>query len=827
VFLISLLLCANSARILADEGEKLATLGIADPGKPVELLLLSNAEQETLVGPTNRMQLLVSASYDSGQTRDWTSRVRYAVEPAGIVEVQQDGLVTPLADGSAVIHVSADGLSAKMPIAVERFANPPQVNFGNEIVPIFTKMSCNSGGCHGKSGGQNGFALSLLGFEPQQDYSYIVKEARGRRVFPAAPEKSLLLAKATGFVPHGGGARIHTDSDEYRLLRLWIEQGMPYGQPEDPTLVSVEVLPKSRTMELTGQQQLKVIAHYSDGAQRDVTRQARYTANNTDMAEVSEMGRVSLTGSPGVVAVMVRYQGQVDAFLASIPLGAPVNQLPAEVNLVDKHVFAKLRELGLPPSDVCDDSTFLRRVTIDICGRLPTLAETTAFLEDGQGDKRAKLIERLLASDDYASYFAQKWTAILRNKATQNQPREGNFLFHDWVRRSLADNLPYDQFVTQLITASGDVRINPAVNWHLKLGDVDQRVEDTAQVFLGQRIQCAKCHHHPYEKWGQDDYWGLAAFYTNLKQKRNGQIVSERRVAQARNPNSQKMIVPTGLDSQPLELAVEVDPRLKLAAWMTAPENPFFARSLANRYWKHFMGRGIVEPEDDMRATNPPSNPQLLDALAADFVAAGFDLKHLVRTICNSSTYQLSSVPNDYNQKDTQSFSKFSPRRLPAEVMLNGLDQFLGSETSFQNLPKGTRATEIPDHGAVVNLFLDTFGRPEGSSACECERDGEMSMAQCLHLLNSDEMYNKLQSGRSNQFAMIQPPEAGQTVDVPAEDAVKIEEIYLRAFSRPPTQSEVETMQSFLQRAEPANRKAAFEDILWTITNTKEFMFNH
>ena len=792
--------------------------GIADPGKPVNLVLLAGEEsQATLVGPTNRLQLIATATYDSGQLRDWTHQVQYQVEPTGVVAVDQSGLVNPLADGTAVITaVGSDNLSAAAQVTVEHFADPPRVNFGNEIVPIFTKLGCNGGGCHGKSGGQNGFALSLLGFEPQDDYAYIVKESRGRRVFPASPDNSLLLRKAAGISPHGGGQRMQLDSDEYRLMRLWVEQGMPFGSKEDPVLTSVEVVPSERILPLDGKQQLKVIARYSDGQIRDVTRQAQYTTNNTELASVSEPGLVQLLGKPGVVAIMVRYQGQVDAFLATIPMGAAVDQLPPEKSFVDTLVFKKLKQLGLPPSDVCDDSTFLRRVTIDIVGRIPTLEETDAFLSSPDPAKRARFVDQLLDSDDYADYFAQKWTAILRNKVEQNQDRSGNFLFHDWVRQSLFENLPYDQFVTRLITASGDVRGNPAVNWHSKLKSVDERVEDTAQVFLGQRIQCAKCHHHPYEKWGQDDYWGLAAFYSNIREKRGSEIFAERRLAQARNPKTQQMVLPTALDANPSDIVAETDARLVLAEWMTRPENPFFARSLANRYWKHFMGIGIVEPEDDMRATNPPTNPELLDALAQSFVDSKFDMKQLIRTICNSSTYQLSSIPNEFNQSDRQSFSKFAPRRLPAEVLLDGMDSLLGTTTNFQNLPQGTRATQIPDHGGVSNFFLDAFGRPAGSSACECERTSEMSMAQSLQMLNSDDIYNKLNSSRATEFAQT-----------PDGDVDKITEIYLRAFSRLPTGNELQAMMTYVSRAEPNKRKDVFEDVLWTIVNTKEFMFNH
>ena len=774
-----------------------------------------------IVGRTSRLQLIVTARFDSGQLRDRTHHVQYSAEPKGIIDISAAGMVAPLADGTVTITAAdSSGHKGSTQLTVQQFANPPRINFANQVVPIFTKLGCNGGGCHGKSGGQNGFQLSLLGFEAEDDYGYLVKEARGRRIFPAAPDRSLLLQKAVGSVPHGGGPRLKTDSDEYRLLRLWIEQGMPYGTDEDPVLERISVWPKSRKMPRDGRQQLKVVAHFSDGSARDVTRQAQFTPNNTELADASEEGHVEMKGRPGVVAVMVRDQGQVDAFLATVPLGAPIDGLPPERSFIDKHVFAQLIELGLPPSPVCDDATYLRRVTVDIAGRLPTPEETRKFLSDTSPQKRAALVDRLLDSNEYADYFAQKWASILRNRVQQNVPRNGNILFHDWLRSRLKENMPYDQLVTQIITASGDVRNNPAVNWHRHLKSMDEKVEDTAQVFLGQRIQCAKCHHHPFEKWGQSDYWGLAAFYSNVREKSGQRVYVQRGTSQAQNPKTKQMLPPTRLGGEPYELTSDDDARLALAEWMTASDNPYFARTLVNRYWKHFLGVGIVDPEDDMRATNPPTNPALLDALADHFTDVRFDLKALIRTICGSSTYQLSSVPNQYNVSDRQSFSKFYPRRLPAEVILDGIDQLMGTTTRFSGLPNGTRATQIPDHGAVNNFFLDAFGRPGGASASECERSGDRSMSISLQLLNSDDVYNKLSGSRAREMASDETRDA----------AAKVSELYLRAFSRLPKDSELKPLLDHI-RAISENDKSqkhdAYEDILWTLMNTKEFLFNH
>lgn len=782
----------------------------------VKLVIAPGQSKAELVGPNERIQVLTLAQLADGKTIDLTRKAKYTVKPAGVISIDDSGRIKPLSNGQVEIMAETDSGTAISSLTVRDFDAPPPLNFANDIVPIFTKFACNSGGCHGKSGGQNGFALSLLGFEPDDDYQYVVKESRGRRVFPASPEKSLLIQKAIGEVPHGGGARIKKDSYEHRLLRQWVQQGMPFGEASDPVLMEVSVYPNKAKVNLTAEQQLKVIARYSDGSAKDVTNQAQFEPNNTELASADESGLVKTKGVAGTVAVMVRFQDKAAAFLATVPLGQKVVSLPAEQTVVDTHVFRNLKELGLPPSRISTDSTFIRRVTLDIAGRLPTMEEAESFIQNHDPEKRSKLVDALLESDDYANYFAQKWTSILRNKVVNNEPRGGNFLFHDWIRENLAQNKPYDQWVSELITASGDVRMNPAVNWHLKFQKMEERAEDTAQIFLGQRIQCAKCHHHPYEKWSQEDYWRFAAFYSNLSQKTGRRVYTKPGVARARNTKDLKMVTAAGLGDQDLG-EFKGDARIELAKWMTSEQNPFFAKMLVNRYWKHFMGVGIVEPEDDLRGTNPPSNPELLAALEKQFVQSGFDMKHLIRSICNSSTYQLSAYPNEFNHGDRQSFSKFNPRRLPAEVMLDSIDAFLGSESRFRGLPVGTKATRIPDHGMANNSFLDTFGRPAGASACECERSGEITMAQCLQLLNSDEMHSKLGSSFVSQIAR----------DPTLVQKEKIRKLHLMAFAREPKQKEYDIYLAYLKATETGAEVQGFQDIMWTIINTKEFLFNH
>ncbi|MEQ8785056.1 MAG: DUF1549 and DUF1553 domain-containing protein [Pirellulaceae bacterium] len=771
-------------------------------------------------GPNDRAQLVVAGKYSSGQTHDLTHQVAYSVQPAGVVQVARDGFVTPLADGEAVITAkAASGQTVSTPCRVEQFDSPRPINFGNEIVPIFTKLGCNSGGCHGKSGGQNGFRLSLLGFYPSEDYEWLVKEHRARRIFPAAPQFSLLLTKPMNKLPHGGGRRLDEDSYEHELLVRWIEQGMPYGSDDDPTVERIEVLPRQRAMNRDSRQQLQVVAHYSDGTTRDVTRLSGYESNDTEMAESTTSGLVSVFDRPGDTAVMVRFQGQVDVFRASIPLGVPIAKLPPAKNFVDTLVFAKLKNLGIPPSPLCDDATFVRRAFVDITGSLPTAEQARSFVESKAPNKRDELIDLLVDSPGYGDYFGAKWTMVLRNRRVQNNTAV-SFRFHDFVRRSIQRNVPYDQFVRSILAASGDVESNPAASWYTQVNTSTAQLEDAAQLFLGMRIQCARCHHHPFERWSQNDYYGFEAFFSqvglrdNAKGLDDGEVYHKGGEAQSTNPRSNEKLRPAGLGGEPLDVPAYEDPRHALVDWMADPENPFFARALVNRYWKHFFGRGIVDPEDDMRVTNPPTNPELLDALAQNFIDSKYDLKQLVRTICRSSTYQLSSEPNEYNAADKLNFSSFYPRRMNAEPLYDAINQVAGTNVNFSGMPQGTKAVQLPDSG-FNDYFLTVFGKPQAESACECERSSEANLAQSLHLLNSTDIQGKLASGAGRCQTLANQAER-------AEEE-KITEIYYAALSRPPREAELKLMLEYVSRR--PNKRQAYEDILWAIFNTKEFLF--
>ena len=792
----------------------------------IELSPLGEGEMIAIRSRDARQQLIVTATDEGGKQTDVTRDAAWVVSDPGVLLIDSTGMAIPSADGDITVTATVGDKNATVHVTVSGFAEPLPISFQNQIVPIFTKLGCNGGGCHGKSGGQNGFKLSLLGFYPADDFEFLRKESRGRRIFPAIPGESLLLMKAIGRSPHGGGKRMETSSNEYNLLVQWIEQGMPYGADTDPYVVGIRCVPETRTMTQKSQQQIAVIATYSDGTSEDVTRMALFEPNEAEMAECSTTGLVSTLDLSGQVAIMARYQGQVATFRATVPLGADTSKMPEPVNLVDTAVFGKLKQLGIPASEICDDSTFLRRVSLDIAGTLPSDEEVRTFLSDAAADKRDRLIDRLLDSAAYADQFANKWNFVLRNHKENGEDTPGTMLFHQWLWDKMYDNTPYDQFVREIVTASGDPQINPAVTWYRDVDSTEEQVEDTAQLFLGLRIQCARCHHHPFEKWSQDDYYGMAAFYGQVGKKtipnasaalRDRRVFHNEGVATASNPRSGKALKPTGLGTPAYDIPADSDPRVKLADWMSDPQNPFFAKSLVNRYWKHFFSRGIVEPEDDMRATNPPSNPELLDALASHFIQSGFDLKDLVRTICRSRTYQLSALPNEFNGNDKQNFSRYYPRRLSAEVLYDAFHQVTDTAEGFGGMPAGTKALQLTD-ASNSTYFLQVFGQPKGDTACECERSMDANLAQSLHLLNGKEIQDKISrdGARTARFAA--------ETERANEDRVK--ELYRWVFAREPNVEELEIATGYIKSHE-ANVRGGYEDIVWALINTKEFQFNH
>ncbi|MFN4903793.1 MAG: DUF1549 and DUF1553 domain-containing protein [Planctomycetota bacterium] len=695
-------------------------------------------------------------------------------------------------------------------------------DFENEIQPLLTRYGCNSGGCHGKASGQNGFKLSLFGFDSQADYEEIVDRARGRRVNVATPEQSLLLLKSIGAVPHGGGTRFAPTSQAYEVLRQWISDGVPPASPTAPRLLAIRIEPSDRSLGSGDQVNLRVMASYSDQQERDVTKHSAFASNLDVVASVSEEGVVTAGKESGEATVMARFMGQVAVFTAILPHGIPLAQIdnfPAR-NYIDELTIAKWKKLGLTPTPVCDDSTFIRRVTLDANGRLPTAKEVREFLADQNPNKRAEWIDRLLDAPEYASYFALRWGSVLRNSNLAGAD-QASYAFHNWLKDMLARNRPYDEFVRGIIAASGEWQDAPAINWYWQSRDdqLHQVTADTAQVFLGQRLQCARCHHHPYEKWSQDDYYGLAGFFTRLGRKSFGQpppyFASPTATTGEKNPRTGKVPDPRYLSGEAAVFSAEEDPRHGLVDWMAKPENPFFAKSLVNRLWGHFFGRGLVHEVDDMRATNPASNPQLLDALAKDFIDHQFDMQHICRVMLNSSVYQLGSEPTEGNQKDRQNFARYYGRRMIAEVFLDSVDQATGTKTKFNGVASSARAVDLP-HENFGSHFLDTFDRPRRVTGCECERSSGATLAQVLTLANSDEIESKIGDAQGVITRLLKDQRSFDEI---------VDELYLGSLSRFPTSDERIKTKYFVDAVE--NKTEAYQDLLWTLLNSREFMFNH
>jgi len=783
----------------------------------------------TLFNSDQTVQLLVTAEMSDGTQRDVTHSAAYAFDKkaAGIATIQK-GRVFPKADGSAILKVTYQDAKKKRTtgsakITVQAHSNSRNLNFVNDVVPILTKAGCNAGACHGKSTGQNGFSLSLLGFEPDLDYDALVKEGRGRRVFPASPEHSLLLRKATNQTVHGGGKKLDPQAPEYAMLRRWIEQGMPRGKAEDPKAARIEVFPRERMLVGTNEQQLRVVAHFTDNSTQDVTTQAEYKSQQPDILKIDATGLANTLERTGEGAIMVRYMGLVDVAKISVPYnrGIPESAYAGfkAKNAVDEHMLTKWHKLGIAPSAGCSDEEFIRRAFLDAIGTLPKADEVREFLADASADKRDKLVDKILERPEYGDFWGNLWGDLLRNKREGEEQKRGTFAFSAWIRNCFATNMPYDQFARAILTAQGEVGDNPAVNWYRHVRNQTHLVNDTSQLFLGTRVSCANCHHHPYEKMSQDDYWGFAAFFQRVGKKQGDvpadQAVFVQKTGETKQPRSGKTMKPKGLNGPEYDYVRGEDPRIKLVDWMTQPDNPYFSKAIVNRMFGHIMGLGLVNAVDDIRVTNPPSNPALLDALAKDFVEHKFDLKHLLRTIMKSQTYSLSAEPSQYNASDRQNYARYRPKRLSAEALLDAVCSVTGTPEKFPGLPLGTRAIELPDQ-AVSSYFLNAFGRSERESPCECDRSYAPNLAQVLHLMNSSEIQGKLSDGKGSIAELLKDKKSNDEI---------IENLYLRSFARKPKPGELKDAVASITAA--PDRKAAIEDFCWMLLNSKEFMFNH
>ncbi len=776
-----------------------------------------------LTGPRQQMHFVVTGHYADGSLQDLTRAAQFTTSNANVVMVE-NSVAMPKGNGDAEIVVMAGGQEAKVPVTVTGQSQTEPVSFEYGTLVALSKQGCNAGACHGSPSGKGGFRLSLRAFDPAVDKITLIREDFGRRTNPLNPDASLLLSKPMMKVPHGGGMKLKRGDAAYQVLHDWIAEGCRLDPAGAPRCVKLEVYPPSgRVLKRPAHtQQICVLAHFSDGSIRDVTPLAVYSSSDEEVATVTADG-LAIGHDRGEAAIVVRYLEFIDTtfitFVKDIE-GFAWNDPPAS-NYIDELVNAKLNQLKFLPAELCTDEEFIRRVYLDVIGLLPTVAESQAFLADPAPDKRAKLIDALLDRPEYAKFWTLKWGDLLRLTSTQ-VGSEGVYKYHRWVQRAIAENMPYDQFARELLTASGSTLTNPPANFYRTAADVNDCVESISQVFLGARLQCAKCHNHPFERWTQDNYYGMAAFFNRVQKKKSTRpddmfvyLARSGEVTQPRTGQQMKPWLPLAGSVEPI---ADQDRREMFADWLTKPDNPFFAKIEANRIWSHLLGRGIVDPPDDFRESNPPSNAALLDALAKDFVDQGFDRKHMIHTILNSRTYQASSRASDFNKDDANGkyFSHYQPRLLGAEQLLDAICHVTEVDEKFGSLPAGTRATQLPSPDLAKNDFLKIFGQPERQTVCACERSTESNLGQALQLYNGPLIHEKLRNA-NNRFRRLLT--AGKSNDQ------VVCELYMAALSRQPGDAELEAARRHIESKE--DRLQALEDVCWAIVNMNEFLFQH
>ena len=797
--------------------------------QPVDLRVYP--ETIALTGARDSQTIIAQAVSADGLTFGVTEELKLEIADDSIATID-NARVFPQSDGTTELTVTYGEFTKTIPITVADSKSDPDLSFQLDVMPVFSKTGCNAGSCHGAARGKDGFRLSLFGYDPKGDYYRLTREMLGRRIDVALPDNCLLTNKATNRVAHSGGKLFTTDSEYYAVLKRWLEEGAKFDGEEVATVTSIDLRPRNGLLNGSGAtQQLNVTANYSDGTTRDVTSLAYFSTSNSDTVAVSPAGHV--TGqNQGEAFVMARFDTHtVGSDFITLPRDLKFENLDSlypENNVIDKHVNAKLKKLRISPSELCSDREFIRRVSIDICGQLPTVEKVSAFVISDDANKRTVLIDRLLDQDAFLDIWVMKWAELLQIRTSKTIDAKAAFLYFQWLQNKFYDETPLNEIVVELMSATGSTFDNPATNFY----EVDRgklkTAENVAQVFLGMRIQCAQCHNHPFDRWTMEDYYSFASFFAKVRVKSTADprenMVSYGGGGETKHPVTGAVMKPKFLGGDSPEVKGK-DRRVILGEWIADPENPYFAKNVSNIVWAHFFGRGIVDEVDDVRISNPPVNGPLWDELGRSFVESGYNLKQLVRLICNSRTYQLSTRANESNQSDLTNFSHAALRRLRAEVMLDVLAQVTATENKFKGLPKGARATQIAD-GKTTNYFLKTFGRSTRESVCSCEVKQEPNLSQALHLLNGDAVHKKIKQGK----LVLQWQKSG----VAKEEIVR--RLYLRTLARTPTESEMrsvlETLEDWqVDSKEKADvrkaEKMALEDLFWALLNSSEFMFNH
>ncbi len=806
-----------------------------------------------LAGPLARVQLVVTAQDAQNAPFDVTRSVTCRCLPGDLLSVSDTGLVTPLREGIGEIEIQHQNTSIRVPVEI-RWSNARPASFRDHVLPALTKAGCNQGACHASQFGKGQFKLSVFGYDSDADYLAIARQFQQRRITPIAADKSLLLQKPTLQIPHGGGRRLSRQSYGFQALRTWIAAGAPPPSSEDPappedpaSVVSDErlqklvVTPGIRQYRSGQTQQLRVVAYYRDQRRHDVTLLSRFDSLDDGVVNVTEAGHCTIVG-PGQSGIMVRYRGQTTVAQIVSPYSTDVNLANWKPhNWIDNAVQTQWQRLGISPADLCSDAEFMRRAFLDCLGTLPTLEQATTFLTSEHPQKRARLVDEILGlnpigdrtqhRENFSSYWTLKLGDVLRNNR-KTAGDSGMWALHNWLKQALRKNKPLDHLARELITAQGSIFENGPVNYiaysprptdNARVAPATDLAETTAQVFLGVRLQCARCHHHPFEVYSQADYYGLAAFFTRLQSKTSDAfgelgfdaVVSLKSTGEIRHPRTGQVVPPTPLLADPIDASTVVDLRQPLVDWLLDPQDRRFARSMANRIWGYLLGTGVVNPVDDMRSTNPPSNPELLNALAEHLVDSGYDLRQLLRSILNSRVYQLRGTPRQENLNQTRFYTHYNVKRLPAEVLLDAINSACGTREAFPDVPLGTRAIELPDPN-FESYFLDTLGRPQRLTHCECERTAEPNIAQVLHLANGALLQQKLADEKGRITQLIK---RGIT------DGQAIRELYLVTFSRIPSDEETRNCQRLIGQS--ATRREGLENILWALCNSREFLLNH